>query len=170
MVSPRDCSISHDQRFLLANEAGQQAAIDSVEALTGQHVDHFAEVNLAGFYELAQAFGGIEVCVKPWYGPLGPGQNLHDSNSGFNAVHDGYNMRKGVPSTSPWGAAQALASGSSSPAATPPAAPASAGPASAAPASAAPASAAPASAADNGAAGSPVTVKAGAPFGIPCVY
>ncbi len=50
------------------------------------HIDHFAEVNLAGFYELAQAFGGIEACVKSWNG----GQNLHDANSGFNQPHAGY--------------------------------------------------------------------------------
>jgi LCP family protein required for cell wall assembly len=70
--------ISGNQRYLLANEAGQAAAIDTVQSLTGVHVDHFAEVNLAGFYELAKAFGGIFVCVKPWNG----GQNLHDANSG----------------------------------------------------------------------------------------
>jgi len=51
-------SISHDQRYFLANEAGQAAAIDTVSALTGVHIDHFAEVNLAGFFYLAQAFSG----------------------------------------------------------------------------------------------------------------
>jgi LCP family protein required for cell wall assembly len=79
-------SMSRDQRYLLANEAGQAAAIATVEAVTGQHVDHFAEVNLAGFYGLARATGGIEVCVKSWH----HGQNLHDYNSGFNQPHAGY--------------------------------------------------------------------------------
>jgi LCP family protein required for cell wall assembly len=74
------------QRYLLANEAGQKAAIDTVQALTGVHIDHFAEVNLAGFYGLAKATGGIEVCVKSW----NHGQNLHDQNSGFNQKHAGY--------------------------------------------------------------------------------
>src|SRR6201996_9692550 len=78
--------ISKDQRYLQANEAGQSAAIDSVQALTGGHVDHFAEVNLAGFYELAHQFGGIEACLKSWNN----GQNLHDPNSGFDAPHAGY--------------------------------------------------------------------------------
>ena len=78
--------ISKEQRYLQANEAGQSAAIDTVQALTGVHVDHFAEVNLAGFYELAHQFGGIEACLKSWNG----GQNLHDTNSGFNAPHAGY--------------------------------------------------------------------------------
>ena len=79
-------SMGRDQRYLLANEAGQAAAIATVEAVTGQHVNHFAEVNLAGFYGLARATGGIEVCLKSW----NHGQNLHDYNSGFNQPHAGY--------------------------------------------------------------------------------
>jgi len=62
------------------NEAGRQAAVDTVEALTGQKIDHFAELNLDGFYQLAQEFGGIEVCVKAYNG----GTNLTDANSGAN--------------------------------------------------------------------------------------
>jgi LCP family protein required for cell wall assembly len=78
--------MSRNARYKMANEAGQLAAIDTVQALTGVHVDHFAEVNLAGFYELAKSFGGIEACLKSWNG----GQNLHDANSGFNQKHAGY--------------------------------------------------------------------------------
>src|SRR5215472_2411602 len=52
------------------NEAGRLAAIQTVEALTGVHIDHFAELNLLGFYRLAQVFGGIMVCLKqPAYDP-----------------------------------------------------------------------------------------------------
>ena len=86
LSSTSNSTISKNQRYLEANEAGQTAAIDSVQALTGVHVDHFAEVNLAGFYELAQTFGGVEACLKSWNG----GQNLHDTNSGFDAPHAGY--------------------------------------------------------------------------------
>jgi LCP family protein required for cell wall assembly len=78
--------VSSSQRYLQANEAGQKAAINTVEAVTGQKVDHFAEANLAGFFELSQAFGGIEVCLKSWNG----GKNLHDYNSGFNQKTPGY--------------------------------------------------------------------------------
>jgi anionic cell wall polymer biosynthesis LytR-Cps2A-Psr (LCP) family protein len=97
-------SLSHDQRFLDANQAGQAAEIATVQSVTGQHIDHFAEVNLAGFYYLAQAFGGMEVCIKPApaQGGLPAGANLTDKdvltgtdNSGFNAYHDGYNRKKG---------------------------------------------------------------------------
>jgi LCP family protein required for cell wall assembly len=83
-------SMSRSQRYFLANEAGQKATIDTVEMVTDQKIDHFAEVNLAGFFYLAQSFGGVEVCVKSWDGPNGPGTNLHDANSGFNASHAGY--------------------------------------------------------------------------------
>jgi LCP family protein required for cell wall assembly len=84
-------SMSSQQRYLEANRAGQAATIATVESLTGQKVDHFAEVNLAGFYYLAAAFGGIEVCLQPSSGDA----NLHDYNSGFNAVLDGYSVSKG---------------------------------------------------------------------------
>jgi LCP family protein required for cell wall assembly len=84
-------SVSSQQRYLEANQAGQAATIATVESVTGQKVDHFAEVNLAGFYYLAQSFGGIEACIKP----SGSDANLHDANSGFNAVLDGYNLSKG---------------------------------------------------------------------------
>ena len=49
---------------------------------TGVHVDHFAEVNLDGFYELASVLGGVEVCLKEAV-PLDP-------NSGFYADKAGY--------------------------------------------------------------------------------
>jgi hypothetical protein len=35
-----------------------------VEQLTGVHIDHFAEVNMDGFYELAKVSGGVEVCLN----------------------------------------------------------------------------------------------------------
>jgi len=38
------------------------------------HIDHFAELNLEGFYELAKVFGGIEVCLN---------HATSDANSGF---------------------------------------------------------------------------------------
>jgi len=37
-------SMSSDQRYLQANRAGQAATIATVSAVTGQKIDHFAEV------------------------------------------------------------------------------------------------------------------------------
>jgi len=56
--------LTQGQMAWQGNEAGRLAAIKTVEALTGVHIDHFAELNLLGFYRLAQVFGGIMVCLK----------------------------------------------------------------------------------------------------------
>jgi LCP family protein required for cell wall assembly len=98
-------SMTSKQRYLLANQEGQGAEIATVESVTGQHVEHFAEVNLAGFFYLAQSFHGIEVCVKPY----GGGSNLRDANSGFNAVPDGYRRKHGGAQYLHLAADQALA-------------------------------------------------------------
>jgi LCP family protein required for cell wall assembly len=45
-------------------EAGRAATLKAVRNLTGVPIDYFAEVNLAGFYDLAQSLGGVEVCLK----------------------------------------------------------------------------------------------------------
>ena len=57
-------SMGQDQLAFLGNEAGRRAAVATVEQLTGVRVDHFAEVNLDGFYQLAKVFGGVEVCLN----------------------------------------------------------------------------------------------------------
>jgi LCP family protein required for cell wall assembly len=79
-LAQQDPGMSSQQSNFEGNEAGRLAAVQTVEALTGVHIDRFAELNLDGFYELANVFGGIEACVTPWNG----GQNLHDANSGAN--------------------------------------------------------------------------------------
>ena len=48
----------------LGREAGRRAATEAVEDLLGVNVDHFAEVNLVGFYDLANAIGGVQVCLN----------------------------------------------------------------------------------------------------------
>jgi LCP family protein required for cell wall assembly len=47
-----------------AAQAGRIALIGAVQQLTGVTVDHFAEVNLLGFYNLTRAVGGVDVCLK----------------------------------------------------------------------------------------------------------
>jgi LCP family protein required for cell wall assembly len=100
-------SMGSNQRYFQANEAGQKAAIDTVEMVTNQKIDHFAEINLVGFYTVAQSFGGVEVCLKPW--TAGNDANLADGNSGWNAVADGYNVKKGGNQYLHLAAAQSLA-------------------------------------------------------------
>ncbi|HUB39740.1 MAG TPA: LCP family protein [Streptosporangiaceae bacterium] len=60
----KDPNMGHDRLAFLGNEAGRTAAVDTVQRLTGVHVDHFAEVNLDGFYELAKVLGHVQVCLN----------------------------------------------------------------------------------------------------------
>jgi LCP family protein required for cell wall assembly len=69
------------------NEAGRLAEIQTVEALTGVHIDHFAELNLEGFYRLAQVFGGVEVCLNDRaYDPTYSGANIPPGYHMLNAA------------------------------------------------------------------------------------
>ncbi|MCV7199870.1 LCP family protein [Mycobacterium angelicum] len=45
-------------------EAGRAATLRAVRSLTGVPIDYFAEINLAGFYDLAQTLGGVDVCLN----------------------------------------------------------------------------------------------------------
>ncbi|MFI5666787.1 LCP family protein [Streptomyces sp. NPDC051704] len=45
-------------------EAGRKAQIETVRNFLGVPIDHFAELNLAGFHHLADALGGVPVCLK----------------------------------------------------------------------------------------------------------
>jgi anionic cell wall polymer biosynthesis LytR-Cps2A-Psr (LCP) family protein len=92
-----------------ANQAGQLFETETVESVTGVHVDHFVVSNIEGFFQIAQQLGGINVCIAPAPAsrePDGfkgggnlvdepyPGAPLVDSNSGFDAFKDGYNEKK----------------------------------------------------------------------------
>ena len=81
-VKQQHPGVSQNQVAFQGNEAGRAAAVASVESLTGVHVDHFAEVNLDGFYELAKVLDGVQVCLKQAV-PL-------DTYSGFYAKKAGY--------------------------------------------------------------------------------
>src|SRR5260370_1094239 len=80
-------NMSYDRVAFLGNEAGRAAAVATVEKLTGVHIDHFAEVNLAGFYELAKVFGGVQVCLKHPTRDSYAGANFHAGYQHLNAVH-----------------------------------------------------------------------------------
>src|SRR6266705_2287667 len=57
-------NMSQSQVAFQGNEAGRAATVATVESFTGAHIDHFAELNLDGFYELAKVLGGVQVCLK----------------------------------------------------------------------------------------------------------
>lgn len=54
-------------------EAGRKATLAAVRSLTGAPIDYFAEVNLAGFYDVTKSLGGVEVCLN---------HAVHDDYSG----------------------------------------------------------------------------------------
>ncbi|GAA4794739.1 LCP family protein [Actinomycetospora chlora] len=56
-TDPRDVDVR-------SSEAGRQELVRAVAELTGLTVDHYAEVNLMGFYTLTNAIGGVDVCLK----------------------------------------------------------------------------------------------------------
>jgi LCP family protein required for cell wall assembly len=71
-------------------EAGRAATLRAVRDLTGVPIDYFAEINLAGFYDLASALGTVQVCLN-------------------NAVYDDYSGADFPAGPQTLDAAQALA-------------------------------------------------------------
>jgi LCP family protein required for cell wall assembly len=72
-ASPDDPAV---RRAALA--AGARETVDTVQALTGLRITHFASVNLAGFADVSQAIGGVPVCLRapvddPYSGLVLPG-------------------------------------------------------------------------------------------------
>ncbi|GAB3465929.1 LCP family protein [Actinophytocola sediminis] len=47
-----------------SNRDGAKSLIATVQQLTGATIDHYAEVNMLGFYDITNAIGGIDVCLK----------------------------------------------------------------------------------------------------------
>ena len=47
-----------------ASQAARRTLVTTVEQLTGVSVDHYAEVNLAGFADITKAVGGVPVCLN----------------------------------------------------------------------------------------------------------
>ncbi len=46
-----------------SSNAGRKMLISVLEGITGTHIDHYAEINLFGFYLLSNAIGGVPVCL-----------------------------------------------------------------------------------------------------------
>jgi LCP family protein required for cell wall assembly len=88
-LSASDPGIDPNRLAYLGNEAGQAAAVATVEQLTGVHIDHFAVVNLYGFYELARVLGGVNVCLK---------DHVYDPKSGadFRAGYQHLNAQQAL--------------------------------------------------------------------------
>ncbi|QQQ75705.1 LCP family protein [Saccharothrix sp. 6-C] len=77
----REQGVTDEARIELQSTlAGRKTLIKTIEGLTGGSVtvDRYAEVNLASFYEVTKALGGVEVC-------LNQATSDHDSGADFPA-------------------------------------------------------------------------------------
>jgi LCP family protein required for cell wall assembly len=76
-VLAKDTSLTKQQREQKARDAGRSAQAKTVAQFLGVPVDHFVEVTMVAFYQLAQVVEPITVCVK---------EATQDSYSGANFV------------------------------------------------------------------------------------
>ena len=76
-VLAKDTSLTKQQREQKARDAGRSAQVKTVSQFLGVPVDHFVEVTMVAFYQLAQVVQPITVCVK---------EATQDSYSGANFV------------------------------------------------------------------------------------
>jgi LCP family protein required for cell wall assembly len=74
---------------LQAQSAGLIETIKTIETLTGLHIDHYAQVNLYGFYRISTAIGGVTVCLKS-------AQNASTDSDAYGHGYSGIDLPKGV--------------------------------------------------------------------------
>jgi LCP family protein required for cell wall assembly len=63
----------HDKLNSAFSEGGPALLIQVIEQLSGLKIDHFAEIDFAGFKNMVNALGGVSICV---------GTTRHDKDSG----------------------------------------------------------------------------------------
>ncbi|PSL54517.1 LytR family transcriptional attenuator [Saccharothrix carnea] len=87
------------ERSKAGDQAGRRALVQVVQELTGVRVDHYAEINLYGFYLLTEVIGGVEVCLKQATSDPDSGANFR---AGVQTISGGdalafVRQRKGIP-------------------------------------------------------------------------
>jgi LCP family protein required for cell wall assembly len=72
-----------------SREVGREATLATVQKFLGVRIDHFAEVNLLGFYDIAQVVQPITVCLNhAVYDPAVEGQGSGaDFHAGLNTIN-----------------------------------------------------------------------------------
>ncbi|WP_063771858.1 LCP family protein [Kitasatospora mediocidica] len=89
-----------------SREVGREATLATVQKFLGVPIDHFAEVNLVGFYDIAKAVGPIQVCLnKATKDPAMEGQgsgadfqagiNTLDASQALSFVRQRHNLTNG---------------------------------------------------------------------------
>ncbi|MFE2753481.1 LCP family protein [Actinosynnema sp. NPDC059335] len=87
------------ERSKLGDQAGRRALVQVVQDLTGVRVDHYAEINLYGFYLLTEVIGGVDVCLRQATSDPDSGA---DFRAGVQSISGGdalafVRQRKGIP-------------------------------------------------------------------------
>ncbi|MFT7836664.1 LCP family protein [Saccharothrix sp. BKS2] len=88
-----------EERSRQGDQAGRRALVQVVQDLTGVRVDHYAEVNLYGFYLLTEVIGGVEVCLRA---PTSDPDSGADFAAGVQTISGGdalsfVRQRKNIP-------------------------------------------------------------------------
>jgi LCP family protein required for cell wall assembly len=87
---PRDLYVAinggHASKINSALQLGRSALVKTISDLTGLSINHFAEVNLAGFRDLVDAIGGVDVCI-PDPIPFDPATGIEVPPSEVGMVH-----------------------------------------------------------------------------------
>lgn len=80
-----DTTAQHKAKINSAiSEGGPSLLVDTIQTLTGVAIDHYVQVDLAGFKQIDDAVGGVTVCMKASSYTEGNGStNLSDGYSRF---------------------------------------------------------------------------------------
>ena len=79
--------LHQDERRLLLRRAGR-LAVKTFSTLTGLPINHFVEINFAGFWHVVDILGGIYIPVDHrYYNPPGRGWKSIDLQPGYQLVH-----------------------------------------------------------------------------------
>lgn len=89
------------EREQRSRDAGRRSTIETVQKLLRVPIDHFAEVNLVGFYDIAKALGPLEVCLNapvddPYSGANFPaGRQMLDPAQALSFVRQRHGLDNG---------------------------------------------------------------------------
>ncbi|WP_305092540.1 LCP family protein [Prescottella sp. R16] len=89
------------ERERRARDAGRRSTLKTVQNLLQVPIDHFAEVNLVGFYDIAKALGPLEVCLNaavddPYSGARFPaGRQFLDASQALSFVRQRHGLDNG---------------------------------------------------------------------------
>jgi LCP family protein required for cell wall assembly len=78
-------SIAQSSREQTAREAGRKAEIDTVRRLLGEPIDHFIEITLGAFFQIAQVVQPITVCLNDDTSDSYSGADFHRGTQQINA-------------------------------------------------------------------------------------